>query len=501
VVAPAKWFVGALLLATAACGSTVPVVEGASGGGVGSADSTGGAPAGTTGGPPVPASGAATAGTGARSATGGATTGAVQGPGSSGAGVPSPAEVAGAAVPGVTATTLTVGAVYTPDQNAVAQSVGVDSVNTQGAQSLVNVVVDDINAQGGIGGRKLKLVWHARPIQSAETYDSLDQQACAAFTEDNHVFAALGSAGGANFRRCVMKAGAAVIAGGYSTSVDSTARSLPYLIESNALSWSRQMRALITSVHDGGYFTPGYKLGVLAYDSPNGREVVSTAIRPTLARYGLKATDYQYLPPNKSFADNGPAASQLQNIVLRFQTEGITHVLMTSVDGGLPLIFSRMADSQQYRPRYAVTSQWGLSAVSGDYAPGQLRGAMGISWIPPQDFLPEDDPTRNLPLRRKCIALYKSRGISQNNAADLDAQLAICWVFWHFRDSVEAAGGVLTRDALMRGTVLLGQVAGTDTDVTRLTRTRHDGVGAVRPVAYVESCTCFRATGRLRSIP
>ena len=428
-------------------------------------------------------------------ATPGSTTGPASTPGGSTVGDVDSSALA----PGVTATTITLGAVYTPDQNSVAQSVGVNDTNTHDAKTMVNIVLDDLNAHGGVAGRKVQLVWHARPIQSAETYDQLDQEACADFTQDHKVFAAVGSSGGSTFDTCMMKAGAAVLAGGYSTSVDSTAQRAPYFLEGNALSWSRQMRTLITSVHQQGFFTPGYKLGVLSYDTPNGHEVVDKAITPTLQRFGLKASDTAYLPPNKSFADNGPAVSQLQNIVLKFQAEHITHVLMLAVDGGLPLIFSRIADGQHYRPKYAVTSQWGLSAVAGDYAAGQLDGAMGISWFPDQDFRPEDDPTVHNPLRQKCLKLYRSKGMTQDNAADLDAQLSICWLFWYFRDAVNAAGGVLTRDALLRGSIALGRHPGVNTDVLRITAAHHDGVAAVRPVKYVSSCTCFQPSGPLQS--
>jgi ABC-type branched-subunit amino acid transport system substrate-binding protein len=397
----------------------------------------------------------------------------------------------------VTDTTITIGANYVQDANAVANSIGVSNVNTQDGRTLAQVVVDDLNAHGGVAGRKLQVVWHPRQYNSQETYDAQDQEACADFTQDHKVFAAIAAGARANFLSCMHKAGSAVIGGANSTSVDTTAHRYPYYVESDSLGWSRQMRSLVPALKQGGYFSPGYKLGVLSYDTPGGHEVVDRTLNPALKAVGAKASEVAYLPPNQSFADNGPNVQQLQGIVLKFQSEGITHVLMLAVDGGLPLIFSRVADGQHYRPRYAVTSIWGLSAVSSDYADGQLDGAMGIGWMPALDYVAKDDATASSAERKRCIAVYRARGISQQNAADLQSQLEICQLLWFFRDAVQAAG-VISRDGLLAGAAKLGRRDSPATYGTQFVRGHTDGAYAVQPLKYVGDCTCFRPTGPVR---
>src|SRR6516165_2818396 len=86
---------------------------------------------------------------------------------------------------GVTPTSIKVG-VMMIDFNCVAQYV--DSLRPDQQQAF-QIFVDDINAKGGINGRKIVPVYKTYcPINN-----TTELTACTSLTEDDHVFAAIGS--------------------------------------------------------------------------------------------------------------------------------------------------------------------------------------------------------------------------------------------------------------------------------------------------------------------
>jgi hypothetical protein len=134
------------------------------------------APGAVTGG----ASGAAATGAATGAATSGGS-GTARATATGGAAPSAPtAAVGGKTGPGITASTVKIGFVYSQELESVA---GV--ADRPNAQALV----DGMNREGGIAGRKIEVAWHDWPITSQQTIEQREQGMCAAFTEDNKVFA------------------------------------------------------------------------------------------------------------------------------------------------------------------------------------------------------------------------------------------------------------------------------------------------------------------------
>ncbi|HXY28723.1 MAG TPA: ABC transporter substrate-binding protein, partial [Acidimicrobiales bacterium] len=90
----------------------------------------------------------------------------------------------GQAAPGVTPTSITVGVTY-PDVAAIRSIINVDPGDYRGAYTAL---FDQINARGGIDGRKIVPVFAAvDPLGTAGA-----ATACTQLTEDDKVFAVLG---------------------------------------------------------------------------------------------------------------------------------------------------------------------------------------------------------------------------------------------------------------------------------------------------------------------
>ena len=49
-------------------------------------------------------------------------------------------------------------------------------------------------------------------------------------------------------------------------------------------------------------------------------------------------------------------ASEFQSAVLKFKAAGVDHVMVTPDNGDAAIFFTQVAESQGYRPRYAMTT-------------------------------------------------------------------------------------------------------------------------------------------------
>jgi hypothetical protein len=185
--------------------------------------------------------------------------------------------------------------------------------------------------------------------------------------------------------------------------------------------------------------------------------------------------------------------------VLKFHSSGVTHVLVFEEDGVLSLLFGNNADSQGYRPRHGVNSQNGTQALvdSGAYPRGQLPGTVGIGWFPGIDITPAENtnggPYSN-DTRRRCIALYHAAGVDYEEANAAAIALGTCTQFWWLRE-VMSKVTVFNRDGVLAAAHRSGPFESASGQfVLRIDADHHDGVGAVRHLAYKPECGCMRYT-------
>ena len=113
--------------------------------------------------------------------------------------------------PGVDADKLRIGLAYAVNAGAANAALGATGITTGDVKAEYQIVIDDINAHGGLSGRKLEPVWHEVDANSTATYDTLEQQACDNWTQDNNVFAATG--GGETLLQCLHNRGVVAFSG------------------------------------------------------------------------------------------------------------------------------------------------------------------------------------------------------------------------------------------------------------------------------------------------
>ena len=512
-----------LSLLVAACGSTVQASRS-------SVDATGGSSAdGGLGGPPASVGNTQPNGTtpGAVSAaSGGGPTGiASSGPTGSTyiSGGGGPAGSSGALIgPGVSSTTINIGLAVTDNSKTAAAALGASGQGVGGgdAEAQYNIIINDINAHGGVLGHKLKaLIYH----YDATSTDSLDQQesaACAYWTQDNKVLAVAAGDGtqGNTLLSCLNKAGVIQVYEEFSSSDLSTFQHFPYYFEIGTLDADRMAAAWPAQLKAQGYFggwdyntgvpskvTP-VKVGIISFDDASSTRAVTSYLEPALKAMGYSYEYARVLYPTGE-ADNGTSISQTQNVVLKFRSDNVSHVLpVESLGAGIGGFFARGASGQRYYPRFGLTSGNGAQVLvgAGVWPSDELAGAMGYGWVPLADVNYADNPTNgpdSNQSRQHCVKLMRDHGQTVSDAITERQVVEACDELYFIADNLKLAGA-LNRTAFQQAVNGLGGgfVAG-DTFPTFFSASRHDGVATGRPFAYVTSCTCFRYAGPRFRIP
>ena len=493
----ARLAVPALALVLAGCGTTVPLTSTVAGAQQGQQTNALGQPIGGTGGTQAP--GASTSG-GALGSVPGGTTGAggstgaygTTGYGTTGTtGLPAP----GVTGRGVTPTTITIGLVLPTGTDAVANGLGISgAANGVDPNAAIKALVTEINSHGGVAGRKLATYTHT---YDAASYLSNSAQVvaeiCADFRDDHKVFAVMFDLIDPQVRDCLAKMGSPLLVAGVGAILPSAAYAAyggTMLFSINEITSERLAELFISSLWDRGFFgkwntatgQPGgvapTKIGFIYPDAPD-TVVLYKAYTRELAKHGLKVADTATYSAN---VQAGLAATQ--SAVLKFASEGITHVF------GASTFFLQDAENQGYRPRYAYNP--GLGELGVENSPkAQLNGLMTVGWAPTNDVNPENGPPQT-PVEKHCQDLMRKVGVTSTARTDLKTIYALCDVFFSFAAALPA-GASPTPAGLRQGFEALGtRFQPALTFAARFGVGRHAAVDEVRDMAYVNSCNCLK---------
>jgi hypothetical protein len=472
-----------LLLPLAACGTTVPLSQQGSAGT--SVDSLG-APAvpgstsgaaelgGTTGG--TTGSSGATASVGSPSSTGGVT-GTTGTSGTTGT-RPATSTTGGRA----DRSPVRVGLLYLDGADAAASSIGISGLSTGDALAQARAVVAKLNATGGLAGRRIDLrVGKMDAARAVSNPDATYATACATLTQDEKVAYDVSYVNLTSARlACYAKRGVTVL-DDQSGVVDSAgAKYASTFAAPGELAYGRAANELVDALWRRGWLTSASKVGTLVPDTTDGAEIETRFLLPALARHGLKSAS--------SFRAGG--ASSAGSNVLKFRTAGVDRVIPM---GQSPLFLMSAAESQGYRPAYAMNSGFGPGALLESAAPrAQLKNAAGIGW---SKFLDIGAGTRPGPVSSNetlCFALMRQAGQQSTSGTTQAFQLSLCNVLMYLKAATDSYGVTAGLLGAVRTRGLA--FAPADAYAIRAVPGRADGVGAYRDVAFDDSCSCFQYT-------
>lgn len=482
-----------LLVATAlsatACGTTVPLAEQRASvlspglGDAGAGAVPGGISGGTSGTVPADAGAVVGSGTGASPAgsaagttgggTGGTTTGAVTGP-----------------VGATDHTPVRVGFEVIRGGNAAISAAFGTPVNFGDGKLEVTAIVDDINAHGGLNGRKI-LPFFAE--WDVATKDPGREATCRSLVEDSKVtFLVTVINMAQTFIACAAKhhvpAINASIAAGDITMYQQYG---DYLFSPALMSLDRELRLVLETARSTRRISSSTQVGVVidGVEDPQYARVYKRTVDPMLTKWGI---------PHESYTVS--QQSEVSAAVLRFATDGVKVVFFVAPSGVIEVLFMQTAEQQRYRPEYSMgdsTSTWFVSTTAPRE---QVRRITGAGSLPLANVDTQQYPTTRR--EKACLDLIRKKG--ENNAERHSSITATvyCEALYAFRAVAERVSGPLTAAAFRAAYATVGTAYQPLTTFrSDLSNGRHDNAAAYRLLGWRDSCTCITYTSSQLKLP
>jgi ABC-type branched-subunit amino acid transport system substrate-binding protein len=418
---------------------------------------------------------------------------------------------------GVTPTKVFVGVTYTTNGDAANAALGGSSITEGDQKADAQAVIDDINAHGGVAGRTLVPVFHPYNAQSQATRANQDQAACSDFTEDSHVYAVIGTGLSDTLTDCLTKRGVLQIDSGPIIDPDNEVfRQHPQYFELGTLSQDRMMADYVATLHRLHYFTgwntatgkpspaTPVKVGIISIDVPSWERPLDSVLRPALRAEGhpVAAADIVRVHNPESTSEDGQTVSQIEGSALRLRQDGVTHVILLDASGSLLLFMSPVARGQHYYPRFGINSGSGAQAIydNGTVSSQQLRGSVGLGWLPSLDLSAAAGSRYATPATKHCLAVMKQRTgqtYTSTNAASI--ALGYCDQLYAVADAVKRAGSVINLQTGVTAIERLGsRFDSALLPSTYFSSSRHDAAETGFDMLWDSGCTCVKYVGRHR---
>jgi ABC-type branched-subunit amino acid transport system substrate-binding protein len=415
---------------------------------------------------------------------------------------PSAASGSGPISQGVTASTITIG-ILTQNFSNSAANFAVKDGDLGDQQAMAEAVINYLNANGGVAGRKLAAVFYSNDPSNG-TFASQAETACAAFTQDHKVFAVMPQTFDmTDMVACLAKHNTPLLTSdnvfGYDADQTEMDQYANYLYAPNTMDLTRVWAHAVDILVNAGFLGPEHKIGLLYVDEPSMQRTLTQQIIPRLAAYGLRLTDTEAAFAANSEADISSDASEVSTTVLRFRSEGIDRVLFLEFAGDLPFLFLPQAQSQGYHPRYGFTTNDMPYWLTLNTPSAQLATSVGVGWIPTQDTNAFDPPGGNA-TARECLGIMKGAGIRFGDQAAEQSAMDYCGDLFFLKSALDRATSP-DPAALRVGVESLGRGWTSPVDLgDTFAPARHDGPDAARMLAYNAQCNCYQYTGATISI-
>ena len=345
---------------------------------------------------------------------------------------------------GVTANTIKIGFSYI-DLEALAKS-GIIKIDHGPYAKVIKVLVDDVNARGGINGRKLQLsIAKYSPIGNDEQL-----AACTKLTEDDQVFAVLDGFL-TNNNLCVVQQHSTALVGGNLNG--------PLLAKARApwATWApsdeRSITALVKAMDQNGYLK-GHTIAVYSSDAST-KPLVDAGVK-ALDDAGYKAADTALL--DAPATDVQAATAQDKVIAERFKNKGVDTVILVGQ-------FTPGADFD------AVGFHPGLFSISS----GNIAAA---AFTNPLEKFPivaglggTSDPNAgyNTAEMRRCREVYKKatgieikteqEELAAKKSTGGGAMSEACTAMQIFVAAAKAAGKNLNNETFAKGVASIGKIS------------------------------------------
>lgn len=394
------------------------------------------------------------------------------------------------AAPGVAASTVTVGFQYL-DESKGSGIAGTTSQDSGDARAQAEATVKWINAHGGIGGRKMALAVHAVDYAQLNSgqFASEIQKNCTAWTEDKRVLIATLRFNHPNLITCLGKKGTSTV-GGTAVIPEKTFKAAPYYTLWHS-TYDRGIVASARAFRADGFVDAKARVGVL-YQEDSLVDGTKDALVQELKRLSIPYTEYGVTASTP--ADGASGASQA---VLRFKSDGVTHVMFVVYGGGGAYLFMNAAEGQSYRPKYALNSGDNADFLRNNAPAAQLANARIFGWLPGEAASEQSAVARGWNSNGKlCFRLLRDAGVEMSTPWMAIQAITVCDQLLSVQ-AILANSPELTQAGIARGAARLGTgYQSARAFSTTMGPERPAGATATRYLAYDRDCTCWLAAGR-----
>jgi branched-chain amino acid transport system substrate-binding protein len=340
----------------------------------------------------------------------------------------SPAAAAPSDTPGVTATTIRVGVPYV--DLAALKTLGVN-MSWGSVPEAFDAIIDNINAHGGINGRKI--VPYLVAVDPSGTAPAAT--ACTQLTEDDTVFVAIGPLEATCYLEHDTPVVASIYAAGTSSGVAQDFTTTPP---------NSAYDPLQLSVYDKQGVFKHKKVALFGGDSGDASELALVQSALTKLRVPIETTAVDSAPEGDIAAEN----AQIQVIAQRFQSDGVNEVVAVG-DGSAVWPEGLSATQSTYNPPWVATSEADFTgAVSGNSSPTYLSNVVTSSPLTPSAAIWDNAGTQQcVRIVKKAYPSDQIRPYSATAPESEDTWLSVelaCTDMALFADIAKAAGKDLT---------------------------------------------------------
>lgn len=417
-------------------------------------------------------------------ATAGCGTTASQQPSSSGpAETAAPASSAAAAEPGpgVSDTEIIIGL----ETNKKSQeNQGGTGLQVPSAAEQVPILVDQINAAGGVNGRTITLV--TADFDPSQPTAPQENAACNTFTQDNKVFAVLALRSDATeaYMTCLQDAGTILIASSPTQPVTAEILSAhPGFYAPQTMSLTRFVPAYVNALSDSGFFTDG-KLGVLvSADNPTFQTVYDAVMAPALDAAGATPVYVGSVPDD--FAKAGDAAA---TELPKMAEAGVDRLMALEPNGIGIGTFIAGGAAGGFTPKATMSTFDTPDPVRTALPPGTLTGVTGFAFGSTVDDTAVDSLN---PTAQKCIADLTAGGQQIADSNGRGVSLVNCAGIWFLADALAKVAGVVNADSFSEGAKALGADYESPWGNLDMTLDGRTGQHQFTSFEYKPKCNCF----------
>jgi len=260
--------------------------------------------------------------------------------------------------PGVTDDAIKVGITY-PDLSAVKQFLKIDHGDYEAAY---NTLIKKINDAGGINGRRIQPVFGAINVASP----AAAQETCVKLTQDEKVFAAIGTFN-ANEPLCYVQTNKTAIVGGSLGGKSYASAQAPWFSDIDGDAARDAVKVLAAN-----NALAGRKVAVVGV--VNEKATVDDLVLPTLRELGVTPVETGIM--DASFRDAAAVSQQLGVFIQKFQAaDADTIIVVGGIGGECP----KQLEKTKYRPRLMFTEITNAEIYTGDQAPHDFSTLTGAT--------------------------------------------------------------------------------------------------------------------------